>query len=59
MEVYQHICPVNQQIVLGEPVVSKNQRAERIKQSNIEVQIHTITGRKNYGQVSSFGDSAV
>ena len=43
----------------GEPVVSKNQRAGRIKQSNIEVQIYTITGRKNYGQVDNFGDSTV
>ena len=43
----------------GEPVVSKNQRAERIKQSDIEVQIHTITGGKNYWQISNFGDSAV
>jgi len=40
--------------VLDEPVVSKDQKAERIKQSNIEVQIHTITSRKNYGQVGNF-----
>jgi len=45
--------------VLGEPVVSKDQRAERIKWSEIEVQIYTITGGKNYGQVSNFGDGAV
>jgi len=45
--------------VLGEPVVSKNQRVGRIKQSNIEVQIHTITGEKNYEQVGNFGNSAV
>ena len=45
--------------MLGEPVVSKDQRAGRIKQSDIEVQIHTITDGKNYGQVSNFGDSAV
>ena len=43
----------------GEPVVSKDQRAGRIKQSDIEVQIHTITGEKNYGQVGNFGDGAV
>ena len=48
-EVYQPIYPVNQWIVLGEPVVSKDQRAERIKWSDIEVQIHTITSGKNYG----------
>ena len=45
--------------MLGELVVSKDQRAGRIKQSDIEVQIHTITGRKNYEQVSNFGDSVV
>jgi len=28
--------------VSGKPVVSKDQRAERIKQSDIEVQIHTM-----------------
>ena len=43
----------------GEPVVSKDQRAGRIKQSNIEVQIHTITSGKNYEQVSNFRDGAV
>jgi len=59
MEVYQPIYPANQWIVLGEPVVSKNQRAGRIKQSNIEVQIHTITGKENYGQVGNFRDSAI
>ena len=36
-EVYWPIYPVNQRIVLGEPVVSKDQRAGRIKQSDIEV----------------------
>ena len=59
IEVYQPIYPVNQWIVLGEPVVSKDQRAGRIKQSDIEVQIHAITGGKNYGQVDNFGDGAV
>jgi len=58
-EFYQPIYPVNQWIVSGKPVVSKDQRAERIKWSNIEVQIHTITGGKNYGQVGNFRDSAV
>ena len=58
-EVYRPIYPVNQWIVSGEPVVSKNQRAERIKQSDIEVQIHTITSGKNYGQVGNFGDGAI
>ena len=59
MEVYWPIYPVNQWIVLGKPVVSKNQRAGGIKQSDIEVQIHTITGGKNYGQIGNFGDGAV
>ena len=59
MEFYWPIYLVNQWIVSGEPVVSKDQRAGRIKQSNIEVQIHTITSRKYYGQVGNFGDSAV
>ena len=45
--------------MLGEPVVSKNQRVERIKQSDIEVQIHTITSGENYGQVSNFRNSAI
>jgi len=45
--------------VLDEPVVSKNQRAGRIKQSNIEVQIYTITSGENYGQVSNFKDNVV
>ena len=58
-EVYRPIYLVNQQIVSGEPVASKNQRAGRIQWSNIEVQIHTITGGKNYGQVGNFGDGAV
>jgi len=45
--------------VLGKPVVSKNQRAGKIKWSDIEVQIHTITSEKNYGQVGNFEDGAV
>ena len=53
------IYPVNQWIVLGEPVVSKDQRVGRIKWSDIEVQIHTITGGKNYGQVGNFRDDAI
>jgi len=59
IEVYRPIYPVNQQIVSGEPVISKDQRAGRIKQSDIEVQIHTITSGKNYEQVGNFRDGAV
>jgi len=36
-----------------------NKKAGIIKQSDIEVQIHTITGGKYYGQVGNFGDGAV
>ena len=43
----------------GKPVVSKDQRVGRIKQSDIEVQIHTITGGKYYRQVGNFRDGAV
>jgi len=45
--------------VLGKPVVSKDQRAGRIKWSDIEVQIYIITGGKNYGQVGNFRDGTV
>ena len=58
-EVYWPIYLVNQWIVLDKPVVSKDQRVERIKWSNIEVQIHTITSGKYYGQVGNFGDGTV
>jgi len=37
----------------------KDQRAGRIKWSNIEVQIHTITYGENYRKVSNFGNGAV
>ena len=43
----------------GEPVVFKDQKAGRIKQSDIEVQIHTITSGKNYEQVGNFRDDTV
>jgi len=45
--------------VLDKPVISKNQKAGRIKQSNIEVQIHTIISGKDYGQIGNFKDGAV
>ena len=59
IEVYRPIYLVNQWIVPDEPVVSKDQRAGRIKQSDIEVQIYTITGGKNYGQIGNFRDGTV
>ena len=58
-EVYRPIYLVNQWIVSGKLVVSNDQRAGRIKQSDIEVQIHAITSGKNYRQVGNFGDGAV
>ena len=45
--------------MLDKPVVSKNQRVGKIKQSDIKVQIHTIIGKKNYRQASNFRDVAV
>ena len=45
--------------MLDKPVVFKDQRAGRIKWSDIEVQIYIITGGKDYGQISNFGDSTV
>ena len=56
---YWPIYPVNQWIVLDKPVVFKDQRAGRIKWSNIEVQIHTITGGKDYRDISNFRDGTV
>jgi len=45
--------------VLDELVVFKNQRAEKIKWSDIKDQIHTITGGKYYKQISNFKDIVV
>jgi len=59
MEIYRPIYLVNQWIISGEPIVSKDQRARRIKWSDIEVQIHTITSEKDYGYVGNFRDDAV
>ena len=44
---------------MGKLVVFKDQRAGRIKQSDIKVQIQTITSGKNYEQVGNFGNGAV
>ena len=59
MEVYQPIYQVNQWIVLSELVISKDQRVETIKQSNIEVQSYIITSMEYYEQVRNFRDSIV
>ena len=37
----------------------KDQGAGKIKQSNIKVQIHTITSSEYYGQVNNFGNSVI
>jgi len=37
--------------VSGKPVISKDQRAGRIKRSDIEVQIHTITSGEIMGKL--------
>ena len=51
--------PVNQQIVAGEPVVSKNHRARRIEQSHIKINIHTFTGQKFYRQSYRLSDNGI
>ena len=51
--------PVNQQIVAGEPVVSKNHRARRIKQSHIKINIHTFTRWKFYRQSYRLSDNGI
>ena len=38
--------------MLNEPVISKNQRVGKIKQSDIKVQSHTITSGKNIGKLA-------
>ena len=40
-------------------VVSKDQRAGKIKQSDIKVQSYIITSGENYKQVSNFKDGAI
>ena len=50
---------VNQQIVAGEPVVSKNHRARWIEQSHIKINIHTFTGRKFYRQSYGLSDNRI
>ena len=47
---------VNQQIVAGEPVVSKNHGA---RQSHIKINIHTFTGWKFYRQSYGLSDNRI
>ena len=51
--------PVNQQIVAGEPVVSKNHGARWIEQSYIKVNIHTFTRWKFYRQSYGLSDNRI
>ena len=51
--------PVNQQIVAGEPVVSKNHGARRIERSHIKINIHTFTGQKFYRQSYGLSDNRI
>ena len=51
--------PVNQQIVVGEPVVSKNHRARQIEQSHIKINIHTFTRQKFYRQSYGLSDNGI
>ena len=51
--------PVNQRIVAGEPVVSKNHRARQIKWSHIKINIHTFTGQKFYRQSYGLSDNGI
>ena len=51
--------PVNQQIVAGEPVVSKNHGARQIKQSHMKIKIHTFTRRKFYRQSYGLSDNGI
>jgi len=45
--------------MLGEPVIFKDQRAGKIKQNNMEVQIHIFTGEKDYKHSNNFRNSIV
>ena len=51
--------PVNQWIVAGEPVVSKNHGARQIELSHIKINIHTFTGRKFYRQSYGLSDNGI
>ena len=50
---------VNQQIVAGEPVVSKNHGARWIKWSHIKINIHTFIGWKFYRQSYGLSDNGI
>jgi len=45
--------------VSDKPIVSKDQKAGRIKWNNIEVQIYGFTKAKNHRQSNSFRNSAI
>ena len=50
---------VNQWIVAGEPVVSKNHGARQIKWSHIKINIHTFTRQKFYRQSYGLSDNGI
>ena len=51
--------PVNQWIVVGEPVVSKNQRTRRVKQSDVESNVECFTCGKLYREIYGLSDNGV
>ena len=51
--------PVNQWIVVGEPVVSKNHGARQIEWSHIKINIHTFIGQKFYRQSYGLSDNGI
>ena len=51
--------PVNQRIVAGEPVVSKNHGARQIDWSHIKINIHTFTRGKFYRQSYRLSDNGI
>ena len=51
--------PVNQRIVAGEPIVSKNQGAGRVERSHIKTKSHGFTGRKGYRKFYRLSDGGI
>ena len=58
-ERYMAWFPVNQWVVLFEPIVSKNYRAGRVEQGCIECQSEHFTSRKSYREFRSLGNERV
>ena len=51
--------PVNQWIVVGEPVVSKNHRHRWVKQKHKEIKSHELTRREFHRELESFCNNRV